>query len=62
MRKHPWEACSFRPPACTFCPACRSPASLQCPGKGWMVRPLYSMPPNLYRAQRWKFGRQGPGG
>lgn len=28
-----------------------------CPGKGWMVRPLYQMPPNLYRAQRWKFGR-----
>lgn len=38
------------------------PPCLQCPGKGWMVRPLYTMPPNLYRAQRWKFGRQGPGG
>lgn len=52
-------------PPCDFGPILNFVGPYQgfpCPGKGWMVRPLYTMPPNLYRAQRWKFGRQGPGG
>ncbi|KAL4457386.1 hypothetical protein ABPG75_012251 [Micractinium tetrahymenae] len=52
-------------PSCDFGPILNFVGPYQgfpCPGKGWMVRPLYTMPPNLYRAQRWKFGRQGPSG
>ncbi|PSC69079.1 band 7 [Micractinium conductrix] len=47
-------------PGCDFGPILNFVGNYQgykCPNKGWMVTPLYRMPPNLWRAQRYRFGR-----